>query len=67
MALDILGWIVILGFGVWRNFKLPSSLLVVKEGKTVYQMLKLAFDFGLLKRNMIYRVKGKDMMKNRGF
>ena len=52
-----------MGFGVWRSFKLPPSLLVVKEGKTVFQMLKIAFDFGLLKRKMIYRVKGKDMMK----
>ena len=63
VLVNVLGWFMIICFGVWRSLKLPPSLLVVKQGKTVYQMLKLAFDFGFLKRSLVYRIKNKDFME----
>ena len=63
VLVDVLGWLIIICLGIWKNMKLPPSLLVVKQGKTVYQMLRLAFDFGFLKRSLVYRIKNKDFMK----
>ena len=60
---DVIGWVVIIIIGAWRSHKLPPNLLIVKQGKTIHQMLKLAFDFGLLKKTMIYRIRSKDFME----
>ena len=63
ILVDLLGWFIIICVGIWKNMKLPPSMLVVKQGKTINQMLRLAFDFGFLKRSLVYRIKNKDFMK----
>ena len=63
VLVNVLGWFIIICAGIWRSLKLPPSLLVVKQGKTVYQMLRLAFDFGFLKRSLVYRIKNKDFLE----
>ena len=45
--IDFFGIFIAVGIGIWFHRKLPPSKLLVKEGKTVFQMLRFAYDMGM--------------------
>lgn len=45
--IDFFGIFVAVGIGIRFHKKLPPSMLLVKEGKTVLQMLKFAYNMGM--------------------
>lgn len=41
------GWAILLFLGVCLHLKLPPSLLIIKEGRTILQMIRLGYRLGL--------------------
>ena len=66
-AIYFTGWVVLIFLGVSLHIKLPPSLLIFKKGRTIIQMITLAFRLGYFESLNPSIIRRKSLRNRRRF